>query len=462
MRGLLGAGVVAALVVTGVTPSRAAHIAPESAPPGVSAASTQAPRDAPPRRPRVTRVEVLTRDAQVADDPPGSPGDSWGGQQNRIVRRDDGSLLAAYLTSPDGITDPSRAQWVLLRRGPSSSDRWVELARRRAGREPMHLVDGPGGTAYLVSWPRRPRVWPVRGDRVGPAERVPGTWEVMEGSSTPYSGVGVGRDGRLCIVGARSDRGTRPGAPYTSDAAWDLACRSPAGRWSRMRTLPVGLRYCYPFVHVRPGGAVDVVGTRDVTWAAVGYPPVPGAFGYLFDAVDRWHLETPTDRHPLRTRLGSMPFTEPATHAPFYWQSDSLIDSRGRLHVLVQSQTTGGTYRMEHLRVARDGTVLRRAFRVGGYTDGALRLVEDAHGRLLILFVQSDAVFLITTTHGGMRLGHRIDLTRRLTGGRPVVGPASVTSARGGSHPADVVDLLLPLEGREGTIVTAYARIRLA
>jgi hypothetical protein len=412
-------------------------------------------------RPRITRLEVLTRSAQVAEDPPGAPGDTWGGQQSRIVRRGDGSLLAVYLTSPDGITDPSRAQWVLMRRGPRATDRWVELARRRAGREPMHLVGGAGNTAYVVSWPRRPRVWTVQGDRVGPVERVPGDWEVMQGSSTPYSGVGVGRDGRLCLVGARSDRGTKPGSPYTSDAGWDLACRDPGGHWSRLRRVPVGLRFCYPFVHVRAGGGVDLIGTRDVTWEAVGYPQVPGEFGYLFDAVDRWQLDSPRDQHPTRTRLGRMPFVEPASHAPLYWQSDSMIDRRGRLHVLIQSQTTSGGYRMEHLRVDGDGTVRRRTVRAGGYTDGALRLLEDARGRLLLLFVQSDAVFVFTTSHGGMRLERRVDLTERLTGGRRVVGPAFVTSVRGGTPRSDAVDLLLPLRGKAGTIVTTYARLRL-
>ncbi len=416
----------------------------------------------PPLSPRVTRTETLARDTQLPEVPGGAPGNEWGGHQSRIITRSGGELLATYLASPAGITDPSRARWVLMRRGPGRNDHWVELARRRAGREPMHLVRAPDDTAFIVSWPGRPHLWRVRGDSLGPARRIPGAWERMTGSSTPYSGVAIGPGGRLCLAASRGVAGTVPGAPYTADSAWDLSCRAPGGRWTPMRTLPIGLRYCYPYLHVRAGGGIDLVGSRDVTWEAIGYPQVPGAFDYLFDAVDRWHSGSATDVQPTRQPVGTMPFTAPATVAPWYWQSDSLVDRRGQLHVLVQSQRSTGEWRMEHVIVRTDGSISRADIRVGSYTDGALRLIEDPFGRLLVLFIQSDAQYLYPTLDAdGLVLGRRVNLTSALTAGGSAIGPAYVTSLRGGTARSRLVDLLLAVRTPGGRVITRYARLRL-
>src|SRR5258706_15562764 len=136
---------------------------------------------------------------------------------------------------------------------------------------------------------------------------IPGTWETLSGGSTPYSGAGISGDGFACLFASRGVAGTKPGSTYTADSAWDFACQHPDGKWGPMATLPIGLRFCYPFVLVRDGGAYELVATRDILWEAAGDPPPAGPFGYVFNAVDRWRFDSADAKNEAsRNELGKL------------------------------------------------------------------------------------------------------------------------------------------------------------
>lgn len=415
----------------------------------------------PPIAPRVTRLEVFATDAQERNVPEGSPGDTWGGHQSRIVRLSSGELYAVYLRSPEGIDDPAKAEWVLKRRGALDADSWVQVARARAGREPMHLLRGRDDTLYILSWPLRPRMWTFRVGVLDGPRTIPGGWEEHRGSSTPYGGAAIADDGRIFLVSSRGDLGSIPDAEYTADSAWDLAVRDANEAWSVMRTLPIGLRYCYPYVHARAGSGFELVGQRDVRWEALGLDPPPDEFAYVFDAVDVWSFASVQDASPARTPLGMTPYEEPAENAPYYRQSDSHIDRHGRLHVLIQSRRTNGEWAMHHLVRRTSGELIDVPIVMDSYTDGELRLIEDPYGRLYLLFIQSrdQRLYPLIGTEG-LQLGPRLDLTPML-GGLDAAGPAYITCPRGGTPTAPVVDLLIAFTRADGTTITRSARIEL-
>ena len=411
---------------------------------------------APAIDPRITRMETLATDAQASGSPSGSPGNGWGGHQSRIVRLSTGQLYAAYMHSPSGISDPSDAEWVLMGRGPAEGASWTEVGRERAGREPMHLLVGPDDVAHLLSWPGQPHHWRVQDGAIQPGTAIPGGWETLTGSSTPYSGASIATDGRICFAAARGNVG--PGT-YTSNSAWDIACRSASGTWTPLQTLAIGERYCYPYLHVAGASAVDLLGTRDIRWEVAGYDAPPGGSTYVFDAVDVWRFASATDGSPDRSMLGEAVREDPVDNSPRYWQSDSLVDSRGQLHVLVSSRRTTGAYQLRHILVRPGGAVVEEPIDIGSYTDGNVRLIEDPWGRFFVLFFQRDDQYVFSTTDAdGMVLGPRIELTSALTDGTSASGAAYITSPRGGTTTSGTVDLIYGVGS--GTTVR-YARLEL-
>jgi len=416
----------------------------------------------PPLDPRVTRFELVASDPEAGEAPAGAPGNSWGGHQQRIVRLSTGEVYAAYIVSPPSGTDPSDAQWVLVRRGADDADGWSEVGRRRCGREPMHLLRTASDGLLILSWPGRPAAWTVT---TGPTpaisdpDPIPGGWETLTGSSTPYSGAGVSPDGHVCFIASRGVAGTMPGATYSADSAWDFACRAPSGAWSAMTTLPIGLRFCYPFVLTRDPGAWRLVATRDVLWEAAGYTRPAGAFSYVFNAVDLWQFDSPTASTPAgRSELGRL---EPGAGSSVvrYAVGDAMVDHLGRLHVLTQSRTSAGDWQMRHLLVDGAGEVTESGFRVGGYTDGSIRLVQDDFGRFVLLFTNSpDAYALLATDGEASAYGSPISFTDSFAAhGGGLRGPPYIAAPRGGTPAGRFVDLLM--DSADGALY--YVRIAL-
>jgi hypothetical protein len=443
-------------------PDGAAPDAPDAAPPVDGGHDTGPP---PPVQLALVRFETVASDAERGEVPPGAPGNGWGGHQSRLARLSTGEVYATYLVSPTSGTDPSQAQWVLVRRGADDADGWSEVARQRCGREPMHLVRLPDDRLLIVSWPGTPAEWSVTPGAspsvVGPTP-IPGGWETMAGSSTPYSGVGVGGDGHLCLIASRGVAGTVAGAVYTADSAWDFACRAPDGTWGAFTSLPIGLRFCYPYVVPRPGGAWELVATRDVRWEAAGYTQPSGSFSYVFNAVDHWSFDAAGDTSPARAELGRL---EPSagTSAVSYTASEAMIDHLGRLHVLTRSRTSDNVWAMEHLLVDGAGGVVRAPVEVGGYTDGAIRLVQDDYHRFVLLFFQSQDIWAFPTTDAdGLVLGPVTSFSEEILGTDLANQSWSYyAAARGGTPPGRFVDLLLELTDGGGAVTLRYLRLSL-
>ncbi len=418
----------------------------------------------PPLSPQLVRFERIATDPEVGEAPSGAPGNSWGGHQSRLVRLSTGALFAAYLVSPTSGTDPSQAQWVLLRRGPLDADGWTEVGRRRCGREPMHLLRLPDDSLLILSWPTSPATWTVSTGATsvisGPSS-IPGGWEQLLGSSTPYSAAGVAVDGSVCFFASRGVAGTVSGVPYTADSAWDFACRSPTGTWGPMTTLNIGLRYCYGYVLPRSDGSWILTATRDVQWAAAGYTQPAGSFGYVFNAVDRWVFASSSATSPqARTELGRLEPTS-GPQAVMYQVGDSIIDREGQHRTLTRSRTSNDVWQLR--QVAFDGgtPVATNLPPINFYTDGIVRLMQDDYGRDVMLFAQSTAAYLIPVGPG-FTLGTRVDLGPTIfAGGRTIAGPYYLATPRGGTPFGREVDFLLDLQPASGSAELYYGRIRL-
>jgi hypothetical protein len=353
----------------------------------------------------------------------------------------------------------------LLRRGATDTNAFAEVARRHNGREPMHLLRLPDDRVQVLSWPGLPSLWTVTTGAVpslaGPTP-IPGGWMTLAGSSTPYSGAGIGPSGHLCFVASRGDARTMPGALYTADSAWDFACRNPGGAWTPFSTLPFGLRYAYPFVMPAAAGDCELVATRDILWEAAGYTPPAGAFGYVFNAVDHWTFPNITTVTPARQELGRLE-PGPGTNVVSFTVGDAMRDHLGRLHVLTRSRTSGGVWKMGHVLVGPGGALTRADVNVAGYTDGSIRLVQDDFDRFVLLFFQSGNTYAYPATDAdGLVLGQRTDLTSTFI--RPGItrqGHVYVAAPRGGTVPGRFVDLLMDFTATGGAAQIAYARIQL-
>jgi hypothetical protein len=413
------------------------------------------PRDAaapdamapPDFAPRVTRFELIATDPAPPAVPAGAPGNAWGGHQSRVARLSSGEIYATYMVAPPG-NDPAAASWVLLRRGAADTDRWSEVGRGRCGREPMHLVRTARDGLELVSWPSRPTSWTITtgaAPLISEGREIPGAWQTHTGSGTPYSGLGISPDGHVCLVASRGSVGAAPRAIYTADSGWDFACRAPGAAWGAMTTLPIGLRYAYPFVLPRDGGAWDLVATRDVLWEGAGYARPRGAFAYVLNAVDRWRFASPSASAPeARDRIGAL---EPASGGDVKYEvADAMIDREGLLHVITKSRTSGGTYQMRHLRALADGSARATDFEIAGYTDGAVRLLDDGLGRLVLLFTNGDALYVRGAGDPAAgTFGAIFDLSSVLVGRRVVSAPY-VATRRGGTVEGPSVDFLVELD----------------
>jgi hypothetical protein len=120
-------------------------------------------------------------------------------------------------------------------------------------------------------------------------------------------------------------------------------------------------------------------------------------------------------------------------------------NSWGRHRALTRSQTSAGAWQMRHVGGGGGVPVATDLPNLNGYTDGAVRLLEDDFGRLVLLFGSSSAAFAVpTSSAGGFALGVPVDFTGAMvSGGRSLAGPFYVAASRGGTPPGRDVDFLL-------------------
>ena len=330
----------------------------------------------------------------------------------------------------------------------------------------MHLLRTTDNSLEIFSWPGRPTMWSVAtglAPSISGPMVLPGEWETFRGSATPYSGAGIGPDGHVCFVASRGVAGLKPSAIYTQDSAWDFACHAPDGRWTTMTTLPIGLRYCYPYVFPRSGGRWTLLAERDVRWEAAGYTPPPNAFAFMFNQVDRWQFDSTAATAPsLRSEIGRVEPTVGPTPAS-YVIGDAMYDARDRLHVLTRSRTSAGEWKMRHVLVPQRGAPVSSDVNVPGYTDGSMRLVSDELGRLVLLFTSSERVYALPATDAdGSAFGPPVDLSKPFVEqGRTICSPPYVTAPRGGTPDGRDLDLVIDTVDQADRHELYYARISL-
>jgi hypothetical protein len=163
---------------------------------------------------------------------------------------------------------------------------------------------------------------------------------------------------------------------------------------------------------------------------------------------------------PFRQTFGrTVERAEPWSNPPLFSIADVLRTLDGDLHILLQTRTTAGEWRLRHVHLAKTDT---RTYSVPvsaptGYTDGYLRIIQDASGGIYRLFGSARALAIQRAADSeGNNYGKWIDLFSALQSRNLVLmGSPYLATPRGGTPPADTIDLLLHA-GRIGEHSSLY------
>ena len=409
--------------------------------------------------PVIERLELVTDQAVVGDG-----GSNWGGHQARIVRTKDG-VFTVYTT---GQSDSPGAGWQPYRGAPRfwklavrKDSGWQVIAEDKSGREPVNLMAGPGGSLHIIAWPGGvPHVWsgtPGNGTIVMKGARIPGPWAT---SDWPYNAAGISAKGDLALVQSVTD--DAPGR-----FIWGYLSAG-SNQWHTGSTIAKH-RHCYTYVLPESGGRLSFTSTRDVLSASLGYAKsaTSHSLGYVFNRVGCWMTDDVAGKPMAEIQVAE---SVPSKEFPEVWACgtsvDTYVDTRGRMHVLYffSGPETEGKQYIRH-SIIEKGIVakmvqlpaeLNRCFALPvdpPEKPKFCRMVQDTTGRFYLL--GTTAIIPADSVDGtALQAPVPLDL-----GGRKVeYSGMAVAAPRGGTPPADVVDIVFPTGDGKHVV---YVRIRL-
>jgi hypothetical protein len=353
----------------------------------------------------------------------GDGGNAWGGQQPKVARTADG-VFAVYST--DQGTDEGgfiSRTWQLVRRQANGT--WQPITSGIAGREPASLMALPSGKLAVFAWPGgEATLWTVsfaNGQTTVTSEIVPG----FPTDNWPYSSAGVDALGNLCLL--------------SSDGTEDVtlhywACRrAGTTRWI-VKTTETPHRYAYAYVMPK-GAALNVVATRDTTWASLDLPH-PGGFDYAFNAYALWRT-TNVARWPLSViDEAEEPWTAEYPEPLLDAQMDSYVDTSGRTHVLyyINGGTTNGEWTLRHRVVSATGAVLADVQLPD--LGSVQRIIQDSSKRFYL--IGSSGYIQRLRADGYTPLGSRVTIG---LGGYDANGQLFIAAPRTGTLPGKTLDV---------------------
>ncbi len=399
--------------------------------------------------PSVVRFEQVANDAsnlQLA-----IVGNSWGGNQPRIVQSADGQISLLYLRQ-DATGNP---QWRLMQRNDSSSA-WAEIATGHTSDNAHLLRDPVHDTLLVVAWPNGlPGIWH------GPAfnqQAIPGSWQQLKITERHYDGVGIGSDGTLCLKA--SHEYFPPGVPQTLITDTDYICGKNNGSayvWGNYNAVSTNYRhaydYLYPSVKTPQGVGLLAISQRDLYKDAAGISKMAG-FPYVFNGTKIWWSDPNANPVTINSVVNVAPLSCPSgvTAAPERRMHESYLDSKGRLFIgYLEIDTSVSPAKQQLFLAVADSATGNDFFtsNMGLPPYGSIRIYQGANGRLWLLWSNKGTRYtqmvlypLVETGTGNtasFSLGTKYDLSGAFAP-YAIDGNTFIAVPRGGSAPANVID----------------------
>lgn len=337
----------------------------------------------------VEKFEPVATNAAIGNN--GLISNVWGAHQPRITVHADGSVRILYV-SPN---TSGSLTWNLMRRSPAGV--WSKETSGQTYDDVALLRDPRDDRAYVLAWPgsvptvyAAPSFLPVK---------VPGTWQPLGPTARHYGNAGIGSDGTVCLKASREFNVL----PLTSSSNTEYSCGNYNGAtgiwtWSAFVSHPIGNRHSYDFIFPNPAGLP--AGLYGVAQSDV-HKTVPqlnnlATETYVFNGGRFYRTPTMTDK-ATATDGGWMQSAAYAplpvasltvTTPPVRRMQDSLIDSKGRVFSIYYEQdATNTSIRSRNISVTnKDGVVLTEIRTATLPAPGSSRLVEDAKGRIWVLW----------------------------------------------------------------------------
>lgn len=439
---------------TGEAPAGADPAAPELANPDVPTMKAQAVRTESSSLAAVTTANPnpltsVERIEQIAGDGSSLPqpiSNHWGLHQTRITTHSDGTIRALYLRSVNTTT----LQWRLMKRNKATGA-WSQEALGLSSDDVTLSRDPVSDVAHVLAWPSSiPTVYTSPGYSAKP---VPGTWQVLPGTSRHYGNSGIGDDGTFCLKVSIETATSTP----TTNTKMQIACGQHSvvtGKWAWQppRQQDINLRRTYDYLF--PGGAgvaSGLIGTSqlDLYKTAAGLGALaPSEGNYVMNGVSFY--STPIDTTStmqLTDIVRPYVVTSNSQIAPVARQWDAFVDRKSRLLVSYYvndplNSAARGTY------LSVNDTVGRTLFQ-GRLTAlpayGYARVFDDAKGRLWLLWTNLGSqstqvvIYRIQEQGGNFQLSDKTDLSARFAP-YAIQGSPYLAVPRGGQRVGTTLD----------------------
>jgi hypothetical protein len=211
----------------------------------------------------------------------------------------------------------------------------------------------------------------------------------------------------------------------------------------KARVIETHYRHCYAYLHLFADGGLLLSATRDTSWKSLGLEPrMDDNLGYAFNAFTVWRIDDPNATKPVALYHDELRSEPACKHPTLNCQSDSYLDTEGRLHLIYfkECKATGGSMEYWHRIIGREGAVEHDA-RLPECADQYNRIFQDDSGRYFLL---SSKGFLVPMNERGTKPGKpiKLDLGRHSV----VYSGFSIACPRTGTRRSEVLDVVFPAE----------------